>query len=89
MCVRWDGGTLACIAAAKDASGAAGGQTANSLSAKKVSTEKHAGDGEQIPAAGRDWLKNLLCLCTFVPALEADWLIWLKLALFDQCWAGC
>lgn len=38
-------------------------------------SHSHAGDGEQIPAAGRDWLKNLSCLCTFVSALGVDWLL--------------
>lgn len=38
-------------------------------------SHSHAGDGEQIPAASRDWLKNLSCLCTFVSALGADWLL--------------
>lgn len=45
---------------------------------------EHAGDGEQIPAAARDWFKNLSCLCTFVSDLGADWLLFPEL---DQ-WAS-
>lgn len=47
----------------------------SSIQRPHCKSHSHAGDGEQIPAAGHDWLKNLSCLCTFVSALGADWLL--------------
>lgn len=80
MCVRWDGGTPTCSSKMQV------GRLAVKSSTQRphCKSQEHAGDGEQIPAAVRDWLKNLSCLCTFVSALGADWLLFPEL---DQ-WAS-
>lgn len=80
MCVRWDGGTPTCSSKMQV------GRLAVKSSTQRphCKSQEHAGDGEQIPAAVRDWFKNLSCLCTFVSALGADWLL---LPELDQ-WAS-